>query len=237
EDVRAATRARRRFLRVTFWAGFFFAGDLLFWHWSLMLTSVAASTLEANLAPIVVTAIVWIVWKHRPRPLFLLALGIALVGLYLMVSPKLDRGEGSLLGDALGVVTAMFYGAYLVAISRLRSDYGTGTVMFGSTVVFTLLLLPIALTQIFLPQTAYGWAIVGGLALASQVAGQSLVAYALAHLPATLGSLGLYLQPLAAAFYAWIILGETLSGVQIAGALLILFALALARRSATHLPT
>src|SRR5262249_32328644 len=31
-----------------FWAGFLFAGDLALWHWSLLLTTVAASTLEAN---------------------------------------------------------------------------------------------------------------------------------------------------------------------------------------------
>src|SRR5213595_561623 len=34
-----------------FWAGVFFAGDLALWHASLLLTSVAASTLEANCAP------------------------------------------------------------------------------------------------------------------------------------------------------------------------------------------
>ena len=35
-------------------AGFCFAGDLAFWHWSIVLTSVANSTLLANLAPIFV---------------------------------------------------------------------------------------------------------------------------------------------------------------------------------------
>src|SRR5438477_11598694 len=30
------------------WAGVFFAGDLLLWHWSLLLTSIAAATLEVN---------------------------------------------------------------------------------------------------------------------------------------------------------------------------------------------
>src|SRR5205823_14899739 len=32
-----------------FWAGVFFAGDLALWHASLLLTSVAASTLEAKI--------------------------------------------------------------------------------------------------------------------------------------------------------------------------------------------
>jgi len=41
--LRTALR-ERRFL----WAGVFFAGDLLLWHWSLLLTSIAAATLEAE---------------------------------------------------------------------------------------------------------------------------------------------------------------------------------------------
>src|SRR2546423_1675507 len=63
-----------------FWAGVCFAGDLALWHWSLLLTSIAASTLEANLAPLVVTVIAWLAWGERPRPRFLLAIGLALAG-------------------------------------------------------------------------------------------------------------------------------------------------------------
>ena len=37
-----------------FLVGFFFAGDLAFWHWSIGLTSVANSTLLVNLAPVFV---------------------------------------------------------------------------------------------------------------------------------------------------------------------------------------
>ena len=66
---------------------------------------------------------------------------------------------------------------------------------------------------------------------AAQVIGQSAIAYALAHLPATFGSLGLYLQPLIAAFYAQLLLGEALQPVQIVGGIIVLVAIALARRS------
>src|SRR5437870_5015098 len=56
------------------WAGVFFAGDLALWHASLMLTSVAASSLEANCAPMLVTLFAWALWGERPRLPFLLAL-------------------------------------------------------------------------------------------------------------------------------------------------------------------
>jgi drug/metabolite transporter (DMT)-like permease len=220
-----------RFANAVFWAGLFFAGDLLLWHWSLIMTSVAVSTLEANMAPIVVTLIAWLLYRERPRPLFLLALVISMVGVVLMVSPNLGAGGGDIRGDVLGIGTAFFYAGYLVVISKLRSGFGTGLVMFFTTLVFTLALLPIALTQPFAPQTLQGWAIVAGLALCAQVIGQSSIAYALAHLPATFGSLGLYLQPLIAAIYAQLLLGEALRPVQIVGGIIVLMAIALARRA------
>jgi drug/metabolite transporter (DMT)-like permease len=212
-----------------FWAGVFFAGDLALWHASLLLTSIAASTLEANIAPIFVTLAAWALWGERPRLGFLLALGCAFGGMLLILAPKLGGGSHALLGDALGVGTACFYAAYILAVARLRARYGTGIVMFNTTLVFTLLLLPLALTQKFLPVTLHGWLLLAGCALAAQVVGQSLIAYALAHLPATFGSIGLYVQVIAAAIYARLLLGERLAPVQLLGGVIVLGAIAVAR--------
>jgi drug/metabolite transporter (DMT)-like permease len=211
------------------WAGVFFAGDLALWHSSLMLTSIAASTLEANLAPIFVTLAAWVLWNERPRLGFVLALGAAFVGMLLILAPKLGGGAHAFAGDALGVGTALFYAAYILAVARLRSRHSTGVVMFNTTLVFTVLLLPLALAQKFLPVTLHGWLLLLGCALAAQVLGQSLIAYAFAHLPATFGAIGLYVQVIAAAVYAWLLLGERLAPLQILGAVIVLGAIALAR--------
>jgi len=103
--------------------------------------------------------------------------------------------------------------------------------MLWTTLIFTALLLPLALTQKFLPDTAHGWVLLVGLALTAQFFGQGMIAYALAHLPPTYGSIGLYVQPVGAAVYARLILGERLAPVQIAGAAIVLAAIVLARRS------
>jgi drug/metabolite transporter (DMT)-like permease len=214
-----------------FWAGACFGADLVFWHWSLLLTSIAASTLEANLAPMVVTLIAWVVWKERPSGKFLLALALALGGVGLIVSPKLGSHEGTLLGDALGLLTACFYGGYLAIVSRLRSAYSTGVVMFWTTFFYSLLVLPIALTQKFLPQDLHGWSLLLGLALIVHCLGQGLVAYALAHLPAAFGAVGLLVQPAAAGFYAWLFLGEQFASIQLVGGAVVLCAIMLARNA------
>ncbi len=220
-----------------FWAGVFFAGDLALWHTSLLLTSIAASTLEANCAPMLVTLFAWMLWGERPRLGFVAALALAFAGMLLILAPKLGGGAHALLGDALGLGTAAFYAAYILAVARLRTRHGTGTVMFASTLVFTLLLLPLALLQRFLPLTAHGWWLLIGCALSAQVLGQSLIAYALAHLPATFGAVGLYVQVIAAAVYAWLLLGERLAPLQLAGGVVVLAAIALARRLGRAAPS
>jgi drug/metabolite transporter (DMT)-like permease len=123
-----------------------------------------------------------------------------------------------------------------VAVARLRTRYSTGVVMFNSTLVFTVLLLPLGLTQKFLPDHLSGWAALAGCAVAAQTLGQGLIAYALAHLRPTFSSLGLLLQTLGAAASAWLVLGERLSGIQIMGALVIVGALTLARSARKATP-
>lgn len=214
------------------WAGVFFAGDLALWHSSLLLVPVAVSTLEANCAPIVVTLTAWALWGERPRLGFVLALVLAFAGMLLILGAKLTHGAALLAGDLLGLGTACFYGFYLLAVARLRARYSTGVLMFSTTLVFTVLLLPIALTQQFLPHSLHGWLLLIGCALLAQALGQSLIAYALAHLPATFGSVGLYVQVVAAAVYAWLLLGERLTPWQLAGGATVLIAIALARVAA-----
>jgi drug/metabolite transporter (DMT)-like permease len=218
------------------WAGVFFAGDLLLWHWSLLLTSIAASTLEANCAPILVTLFAWLVWGERPTAAFLIATALAFGGMLLILAPKLGAGGHALIGDALGLGTACFYAGYIMVVSRLRTRHGTGIVMLTSTAVFTVILLPLALTQKFIPATAHGWWLLVGCAVSAQVLGQGLIAYALAHLPATFGAVGLYAQVIAAAGYAWLLLGERLATVQVLGALIVLLAIAGARSARRMAP-
>jgi len=58
----------------------------------------------------------------------------------------------------------------------------------------------------------------------SHAAGQGLIAYALAQLPAAFTSVGLLLQPVIAALFAWLLLAEPLSALQVAGGAIVLTA-------------
>ena len=214
-------------------AGLCFAGDLGAWHVSIMYTTVANSTLEANFAPIFVTLGAWLLFRQRVSRQFLVALAVTLGGAVLLIGPNFALGGGALLGDALGVLTAIFYAGYMLAIKSASERTGTAGIMAVSTGVAALALLPYALlsADVFLPQSASGWLVLIGLALIPHIAGQSLIAYGFAHLPAAFSSVSLLLQPVLAAIYAWALLGEAVGPVQMLGGLVILAGIYMARRA------
>lgn len=214
-------------------AGLFFAGDLGVWHWSIVWTSVANSTLLANLAPIFVTLAGWLFWKRHVTGVFLAGMIVAIAGMFILVGPHFGTGGTQLLGDALGAITAVFYAGYMLAIKVARDD-GASTVrlMAWSTSITAIALLPVAVLspQAFLPSSATGWLVVFGLAVVTQILGQGLIAYAFAHLPASLSSVSLLIQPVVAAFVAWRLFGEAVGPAQFIGGAVVLGGIWLAKR-------
>lgn len=217
--------------RLLWGAGFFFAGDLAVWHWSIVLTSVANATLLANLAPIFVTLAAWVLFRNRPDGSFLAAMSGALAGVLLLIGPDFAVSGHAWLGDVLGVITAMFYAAYQITVNRARARISTARIMAVSSAITAAFLVPVVVLsgETWLPHTAVGWLKLVGLAFISQVSGQSLIAYALAHLSTVFASVGLLLQPVVAAILAWVLLGEALSTWQLAGGVLVLGGIAAAR--------
>jgi len=104
--------------------------------------------------------------------------------------------------------------------------------MAWSTTITSIVLLPIALMfpQPFLPAAAAGWWVLFGLAMVTQVLGQGLIAYAFAHLPASLSSVSLLIQPVMAALFAWALFGEAIGPVQFTGAALVLAGIWVSRK-------
>lgn len=214
-------------------AGVFFALDLGFWHWSIVWTSVANSTLLANLAPIWVTVAGWLLWKQKVTRLFLVGMFVALAGMFVLVGPNFFAGGTALAGDALAAFTAIFYGSYMLAIKRAR-DAGSSTarLMAWSTTITAVILLPFALfaPEPMLPGGLPGWLVLLGLAIVTQILGQGLIAYAFAHLPASLSAVSLLIQPVVAAFVAWQLFGEAVGAAQFVGGAIVLGGIWIARR-------
>ena len=225
---------RKSSIRTYWWiiaAGLFFAADLGLWHWSIRLTSVANATLFANFAVVFVVLFACVFQREVISPKFIAALVIALTGTVLLVGANVRPSAQTLLGDALGLATALFYAGYLLVVKHLRAVLSTAQIMAGSALVSAPALAAVAILSgdSFFPPTFGGWVAVIALALLSHVTGQSLIAYALAHLRASFSSLALLFQPVVAAFAAWAWLGEKLAPWQLAGGVAVLCGVALAR--------
>ena len=91
--------------------------------------------------------------------------------------------------------------------------------MAWSGLVTCVALLPVALVsgESLTATHLRGWLVLIALGLFSHALGQSLIAYALAHLPAAFSSVALLLQPAVAALLAWLLLDEAIGPWQAAG--------------------
>jgi drug/metabolite transporter (DMT)-like permease len=229
DPTAAVPSSPRDFFYLTL-AGLFFTGDLVVWHWSLQFTSVANSTLLTNIAPIFVTLGAWLLFQEQITRRFIAGMFLALTGSAGLTAARLDfRGE-HWWGDTLAIITALFYAGYQLSLKQLREKFATATIMAWSGLVCCpAFLLIAALSQETLePRTGQGWAVLIALAILSHVIGQTVIAYAFGHLPASFTSLCLLLQPVLAALLAIPILGESITPLQLAGGLIVLVGIALA---------
>jgi drug/metabolite transporter (DMT)-like permease len=213
--------------------GLLFAGDIFFWHWSITYTTVANATLFANFAPVIVTFGAWIYLREHITVRFLAGMALAMGGAALLVNASAALGARYVFGDMLGLITACFFGAYVVAVARLRDRYAASTIMFYSSGVTSVALLVVTLVsgESLLPRSANGWITLFALAWISQATGQGFIAYALGHLPASFSALAILIEPLTAAILGWVWLGEALGVRQAIGGLIVLAGITVARRA------
>ncbi len=219
------------FDRSTLIVGACFAGDLFFWHLAIMNTTVANATFFAVTAPVFVVAGAFFLLGERADMRMIAGLVLCLAGGAALIGESYQANPDRLLGDFYGIVTAFFFGAYVLAVRQARARHGAARLMFLSTVVTAALLLvaAVAIPQQLLPQTVESTTALVALALISQAGGQGLLAFALGSLPAAFSSLVIFLEAVAAAGLGWLVLVEKLSLIQLSGGLLILAGIFVAR--------
>jgi drug/metabolite transporter (DMT)-like permease len=204
--------------------GLFFAVDIGIWHYSIEYTTVANAALLANLAPVFVALAAWALFGERITRLFIIGMALAIIGAALLTGASFSLDPQQVYGDIFGVLTAVFYGAYQLSVARLRRMHAAFSIMAWSSLFSALGLLAGALVlgETLLPQTAAGWSVLFGIALISQVGGQTLITYAFAHLPVSFSSVSLLIHPIMSAALAWVLLGEVLTWTHLIGASVIL---------------
>lgn len=229
----AAPALDRNTLKFMGLAGVLFSGDLVFWHLSILHTTVANATTFANFSPVIVTIGAWWFLKERIVPAFLVGLAIAMGGVGVLMGTSFTINPAYLQGDLYGLTTAFFFASYILAVRMIRGRVSAARIMLGSTAVTAVCLgvVVLFLEPNFWPHSLADWSVLVLLAWISQAGGQGLLAYALGHLPAGFSSLIILLEPVAAALLGWLILSEGLTPMQGVGAAIILSGVVLARRA------
>ena len=212
-------------------SGIFFALDLICWHWSIKLTTVSKATFLSNLAPIVDIIFSLIFLKEKFSKFFYLAALLSMVGMLMLLGESFQFNKSQFIGDLLGVLTAVWYGSYIVTISQLRKKYNSTSIMFLSGIVTAIILLIVSIVfeQSLIPQSLFTITIIFLLGFICQFMGQSFITYSLAYLSASLSSLCLLIQPIAATVLAYFFFQEKLTTIQFFGSALILIGIYIAR--------
>jgi len=209
-------------------AGACFVGDLWMWHTALHLTSAANATLLVTLAPIWV-AVVSVLWMGaRLRKRFWAGVLLALAGALVLGLAKGARW-GTGLGELLGALASLAYGAFTLALGRARRDLSAPEALFwvilSSVVLFGV--LGWLQGEAFAGYPAKSWWALLALGIFVQVVAWWFITWGMGHVPTNLGAMGLMTQPVATIILGWLLLSESVRPLQGLGALLVLAGIAL----------
>lgn len=214
-------------------AGVFFGLDLAAWATGITHAGATIPTLLGNMAPVIVGLGAWLIFKEKLHIGFWLGLAVALCGMVAVLDLDFSGAMGVDSGALFGLLSAFFYGAYLLVVQKGRDDLDAVSFFwfaaFSSSV--TLLLLVVVLGD---PLTGYSsfsvWNFIG-LGVVVQGGAWLLINYAQGFLPASIVAPTLLLQPVLTPFLAGPILGETFSLQQWLGGATVLLGIIIVYRS------
>ncbi len=226
-------RLPRSGLLLALLGGLLFALDLTFWATGIDLSGATKPTLMANTAPLWVGLGSLLLFKERLGPWFWVGLAIAMVGAAMVLGVDLLNAAEVGLGTLLGLLAAVFYGAYYLVTQRGRTSLSTLSYFWITTASAAVLLLLLNLS-LGRPITGYDRSTVLyflAIGLIVQLLGWFLINYAQGYLPASIVAPTLLAQPVITAIVAVMLLGETFTTGHIVGGLIVLTGVFIVHRS------
>ena len=207
-------------------SGAVLAGNWIFLFEAFKHTTIANATLSYYMAPVFVIGLSPLVLKEKIIPRKVICLGVALVGMLLILKGSSQSGAAGndLLGIAWGIAAAACYASLMLTNKFIKNMNGMAT---------TLLQLAIATVVLFCYVSLSGGIAFSGL---TPVAVMAVLALGLVHTGLGFflfftGMKGLngqsiatlsYIDPITALLASFLIFGEAMNGVQMLGAVLLL---------------
>ena len=220
-------------VRLAWFAGVFFAADLILWHHAINQVGAGLATVLGNTQVIVVPLAAWLFLRERPSGRVAMSVPVVLVGVVLIsgVIGSGAYGDNPVLGVILGLATGLAYGGFILVQRGANADQRRpASPLFDatlSTAVITLAVgLPLGEIDLAPSWPSHGYLLL--LALGIQVCGWLLISISLPRLPAALTSVVLTIQPVASVLLGVWILSEAPSALQLLGVVFIIAGLLLA---------
>jgi len=194
---------------------------------SLNYTTVTNFSMEFNLATFFIMLMGALLLGERLTRRKLAGAGVAFGGAFLIISGgHLDLASTHLLGDAMGVGSAIAFGLFTIASKKISSKYGLMTILLYTFFFGVLELLPFyVLGTPMTPLTslsALSWSSLLFLAVLCSVFCFFVYTHGLSRLRASDVAMSIYVTPLAGILLAVLLLGEKLTTFTVFGAGLIL---------------
>ena len=197
------------------------------WNTSIMLNGAALSVVFQSNAPIVVTAVAWLLWQEPLSGRKIAAIALALAGTVL-IAGLFGAGEGGSsvvitpTGLLLGVGLALAYSTMSLFGKKLVGDYSAWTVLLYIFGFGALVLLPLQVgSALPRPLSAGTLLPYAGLVLLTTIGGFGLYTLGLRGLQASVATITATTEIPFAAILAYLLLDERLSPAQVAGSVLV----------------
>jgi drug/metabolite transporter (DMT)-like permease len=229
----------KRTWKILLLASVFFALDLWFWHRSINYIGPGLSTLLANFQVFIMTAAGIVILKESPRPLQLVAIPMAVVGLALIVGLDWRSLPSDYrLGVIFGLLTAASYAGYLLSLRESRAG---SKHRLPSREVAIISLVTAAILGVSAMVEGQSLAIgslndavwLGAYGLLSHCVGWMFIASSLPQVSTTEAGIALLLQPTLSFVWDVLFFARPMTAIELLGAAIALIAIYLGSRPAS----
>jgi len=218
----------RNDLLIALLGGVVFGADIAVWNISLIKISATISTLIANLAPVWVGLLSFLILRKKSGVLFWTGTWIAILGMIILVGYHNILHLQFNIGLVYALIASLFYAIYIMITKNILRNISTVTFMFYNMLAASVFLLLICEYQHYeiLHFSTPTWLCLVGMGLICQLAGWITINYSLNFLEATKVSIALLSQTVLAGFWAMLCLSEKLEFKEIAGSVIVLVGIA-----------
>ncbi|TFF38260.1 DMT family transporter [Mucilaginibacter psychrotolerans] len=221
-------RIERKQLFISIAAGVVFASDIAVWNISLLKISATVSTLIANLAPVWVGLIGYLLFKAKSGRQFWIGTFIAIIGMVVLVGYQHILHLEFNAGILLALLASFLYASYILITKNIMAGIDVFTFMFYSMLSSAVFLLAVSGftgdNLIHFPMRV--WLCFIGMGLICQLVGWLTINYSLRYMESTKVAIALLSQTVFAGILAAFLLSEHLSVNEIIGSLIVLAGIA-----------